>query len=436
MQALAAGVAPRAEMNPILLKPEGDSRSQLVVEGRARGRVTAADYHRQAPRLWPVVRRNLRALCDQFDVVVIEGAGSPVEVNLRDRDLVNMRVAREAAAPVLLVADIDRGGVFASLVGTMSLLRPSERARVAGVIVNKFRGDRSLFQPGLTFLERRLRRPVLGVVPWVADLGLPEEDSLGLPDSAVEAAPDGKLDVAVIRFPHTANFDDLDPLREHPGVHLRYVDHPRWLGEPDLIILPGTKTTRADLHFLRGSGLDVAVTAHAARGGCILGICGGYQMLGARVLDPRGLDGAAGESPGLGLLDAVTTYASQKATVQVTGTVIAEIGPLAPIKGALVSAYEIHMGRTAGSERPLFAVDDPRGTRHEGVCSPDGRVLGTYLHGLLHNAAVRDALLGALARRRGLALSPAVAGTDPFDRWAEVLRGALDVPLVLGLIGK
>ena len=441
VQAEAAGVPPSVDMNPILLKPEGDSRSQVVVSGKVVGTMSAAEYHRRKEELWPVVEESLRRLLAAHDLVIIEGAGSPVEVNLKDADIVNMRVARAARAPVILVADIDRGGVFAALVGTMELLEPEERDLVAGFVVNKFRGDPALFTPGVSFIEARLHRPVLGVVPWIADLSLPEEDSLGVPspESTVHspggltrdsglATEDSGLDVVVIRLPHMANFDDFDPLRERPGVCVRFVERSEDFGEPDLVILPGTKTTRADLHFVEERGLRPAIVAHVAAGGSAVGICGGYQMLGERIEDPDGVEGPPGSAPGLGLLPAVTRYAATKSTLQVRGQVVCRRGPLAAASGTPLVAYEIHLGRTEGQGESLFSLTDGAGGAHsEGICSADGQVLGTYLHGLFHNAAVREALLEWLALRRRIELPPAVAPVDPFDRLAQVLRASLDL---------
>ncbi len=451
VQAEAAGIVPSVAMNPILLKPEGQARSQVVVSGKVLGTMDAAEYHRTKNDLWPVVEASLRGLLDEYDLVVIEGAGSPVEVNLKDADIVNMRVATAVNAPVILVADIDRGGVFAALVGTMELLEPAERALVAGFIVNKFRGDPSLFASGVAFIEERLSRPVFGVVPWVDSLGFAEEDSLGMPSSGSRAtstvgpnpdlkpnpqwltnsepsARDAELDVVIVRLPHIANFDDFDPLRERAGVCVRFVDRPEAFGEPDLVIVPGTKTTRADLEFLRERGLDRAVVGHARRGGCTVGVCGGYQMLGERIEDPDGVEGPAGFVDGLALLPGVTRYEAEKSTVQVHGTVLCEHGPLAAARGARVDAYEIHMGRTEGEGERLFSLADAGGgTRPEGVCSPDGRIVGTYLHGLFHNVGVREALLEWLAARKGVRLPPSAPRGDPFDRLADVLRGSLDV---------
>ena len=426
VQAEAARVAPSVLMNPILLKPEGHARSQVVVSGKVWATLGAAEYQRRKEELWSVVAESLRALLETYDLVVIEGAGSPVEVNLKDADIVNMRVARAVSAPVILVGDIDRGGVFAGLVGTMELLEPEERELVAGVVVNKFRGDPSLFVPGVAFLEQRLGRPVLGVVPWIEDLGLAEEDSLGVPDPEIGALS-SELDVVVIRLPHMANFDDFDPLRRE-RVHVRFVDRAEDLGEPDLVILPGTKTTREDLEFVRGRGLDAAVIAHAASGGCTVGICGGYQMLGRRIDDPEGVEGPPGSTAGLGLLAAVTRYESTKSTVQVQGEVICERGPLAAAKNSRIAAYEIHMGRTVAEGECLFSLLTATGERRgEGVCSADGLVFGTYLHGLFHNPGVLEAMLDWLGAHKGIRVPALSSSDDPFDRLAAILRDCLDL---------
>lgn len=440
VQAEAAGVTPTADMNPILLKPEGASRSQVVVGGRVYRSLSAREYDREKETLWPVVEASLQRLLSAYDLVIIEGAGSPVEVNLRAGDIVNMRVAHAAEAPVLLVADIDRGGVFASLVGTMELLERADRERVAGVIVNKFRGDPALFAPGIAFLEERLGRPLLGIVPWIEPLGIAEEDSLGLPRPGVDARAiadaSSVVDVALMRLPRVANFDDFDPLAAHPSVRLRYVVRAEEFGAPDLVILPGTKTTRADLEALRQRGLSARILDHAARGGAVLGVCGGYQMLCERIDDPEGLDGEPGWSPGLGLLAGTTRFAPEKATVQVRGRVTAAHGLLAAARGLELTAYEIHMGRTTTTEAALFAVDRGQGQMEpEGAVSRDGRVLGTYLHGLFHNRGLVDALVEAIAARRGITPGPTPPAEDPFDRLADVLRGSLDVERLRRLAG-
>ncbi|MBM2809243.1 MAG: cbiP [Chloroflexi bacterium] len=445
-QAEAARVTPTVQMNPILLKPEGNSRSQVVVLGRPEGVMDAAQYERRKEALWPIVLDSLRTLLDAYDIVVIEGAGSPVEMNLKLHDIVNMRVAHAANAPVLLVADIDRGGVFASLVGTMALLDDAERARVAGFVVNKFRGDVTLFQPGIAFIEERLERPVIGVVPWIDRLGIAEEDSLGLPGSAVRTYGEGtveahdshanekSIDVVVIRLPRISNFDDFDSLRNRPGVGLRFVDSEEAFGNPALVILPGTKTTRADLAFLRQRNLDRAIMAHAERGGAVLGICGGYQMLGERIEDPDGVEGPAGVDDGLGLLPAITRFAGEKTTIQVQGRAVGG-GLFTHCGETRFDAYEIHMGQTTCNAPAAFAVREREGLeRLDGARSADGNIVGTYLHGLLRDGRVADALISHLAERQGIAISPAIDADDPYDRLASTLRESVDVDHIRRLI--
>ncbi len=444
VQAEAARSVPCVDMNPILLKPEGESRSQLVVAGKVWGTLDAAAYHERKLELWPLVQASLGRLMERYDVVVIEGAGSPVEMNLKDRDIVNMRVARAAGAPVLLVADIERGGVFAALVGTMRLLTPAEQRRVAGFVVNKFRGDPTLFAPGVAIIEKRLHRPVLGVVPWIEDLGLAEEDSLGVPSSECEAlerfhsepgARSSELDIAVVKLPHIANFDDFDALAARPGVRLRYVDKDSEMGVPDLVILPGTKTTRADLHFVRGRGIAEAIVANAQRGCPVLGICGGYQMLGDWIDDVEGVEGPPGVVAGLGLLPARTRYAREKTTIQVRGRVVGERGLLGAAQGLDVSAYQIHMGRTETGAAPAFSIVGRDGAEgKEGAVSEDGTVAGTYLHGLFGNPGFLEAVVQGLARARGVALPPAPRERDPYDRLASLLRTSLNVDRIRAMV--
>jgi adenosylcobyric acid synthase len=386
-QAEAAGLAPCVDMNPILLKPEGDTRSQVIVQGRVWGRLTAREYHAAKPELLQVVADSLTRLRAGHDVVVIEGAGSPAEVNLRENDLVNMAVARLADAPVLLAADIDRGGVFAALVGTLELVEPDDRARVAGLLINRFRGDRALLEPGLRFLEDRTGCPVLGVVPYLPGLHLPEEDSLGLdsrnasarqaagPAEATpdDAAADRGVEVAVVRLPRIANFDDFAPLEAEPGVRLRYVGAPAELGVPDLLILPGSKSTLADLAWLRASGLGAAVLRISAAGVPVLGVCGGYQMLGAQLADPDGVEGEPSARAGLGLLDGCTMFAAAKATRQVRGEIAAAEGFFGCLAGLPLEGYEIHLGQTIGGLPPFARL----GPVPDGAVTADGLVAGT-----------------------------------------------------------
>jgi adenosylcobyric acid synthase len=417
MQAEAAGVAPRAEMNPILLKPRADSMSQVVVLGRSIGDVAASRYYRRRRELWPHVVSSYRALAREADVILIEGAGSPAEPNLMARDLANMRVARLAGAPVLIVGDIDRGGVFASLIGTMAILPARDRRLVSGFVINKFRGDRSLLTPALRDLARRTRRKVLGVVPYLPSLRLPEEDSVAL-DEPREVRRDGHaVRVAVVRLPHIANFTDFAPLESEPGVALLYAKRPAELDGADLVILPGSKDTIADLRALRARGFERTLRTHVDGGGALLGICGGYQMLGRVVEDPFGVE-SGGEERGLGLLAVRTRLGRRKTTRRVGARVLPE--------GPSLEAYEIHMGVTVAEEepRPIFEV----GGRPEGHASADGRVRGTYLHGLFESAAVRDRILGWSGRgtsRTAVAADHRAEREAAYDLLADTLDRAL-----------
>ena len=441
VQAAAAMTSPRAEMNPVLLKPEGDSRSQVVLMGRPRAVASAREYHDLKPAVWDVVTSSLDRLRTEYDVVVIEGAGSPAEINLKQHDIVNMRVALHADAPVLLVGDIDRGGVFAQIVGTMVLLEPDERALVKGHVINKFRGDPSLLTPGLEFLEERTGVPVAGVIPYFTDIHVPEEDSLGLSPEGVDNGSEA-VDVAVIRLPHIANFDDFDPLRHEPGVRVRYVGRAGELGAPDLVVIPGSKTTVADLDWLRANGLDERVVAARRTGTPVVGICAGYQMLGAALLDPEGVESPRAETPGLGLLRGSTTFLPHKSTHQVRGRVADGRGLLSGCAGAEVAAYEIHVGVTsaAGHSKP-FVIESRSGRevdQPDGALDDDGLTLGTYLHGLFHNRAVRRSVLEFAAERRGVTLPAAGEDVNPnaeYDKLAALVREHLDMELVYRVAG-
>ena len=441
VQAAAAMTAPRVEMNPVLLKPEGERRSQVVVMGRPQAVASAREYHDLKPAIWETVTSALDSLRSDYDVVVIEGAGSPAEINLKQHDIVNMRIALHAGAPVLLVGDIDRGGVFAQLVGTMVLLEPEERALVAGHVINKFRGDPSLLTPGLDFLEERTGVPVAGVIPHFADIHIPEEDSLGLtPETETDDEP--AVDVAVMRLPHIANFDDFDPLRHEPSVRVRYVGRADELGSPDLVVIPGSKTTVADLDWLREQGLAESVAALRRGGTLVIGICAGYQMLGAKLLDPDSVESPRAETPGLGLLKATTTFLRSKSTHQVTGRVTEGRGLLEGCHGAEVTAYEIHMGVTSHEavshpfiieSRSGQAVDLP-----DGALDEEGLTLGTYMHGIFHNRAVRRSILEFAARLKGRALPTSGGDIDQnaeYDKLAALVRANLDMELVYRVTG-
>lgn len=402
MQARACRIEPQVNMNPILLKPEADHRSQVVVMGKVFGRCTAQEYYGQKPRLLDVIAASLETLRSEYELVIIEGAGSPAEVNLMDSDIANMCVAEMADAPVLLAGDIDRGGVFASLVGTLDLLPLELRDRVKALIINKFRGDRALLEPGLDFIIERTGKPLLGVVPYVPDLALPEEDSVAL-ESVDSTGP-----IVVIKLPHISNFDDFDPLP------VRYVSRPDELAGAAAIILPGTKSTIADLAWLRARGLAAAIAESSLP---VAGICGGFQMLGQRIRDPFHVESDQSEVDGLALLPVETVFEREKVTVQASGSTE---------DGHPLTGYHIHMGQTRllDGARPFARLDG----------SPDGaikgRAWGTYLHGLFHNAEFRSAWLTSL----GLSDAPSVA-SDPYDRIAAVLGDSFNLELLHRIIG-
>ncbi|MGB9752996.1 cobyric acid synthase [Roseiflexus castenholzii] len=416
VQAAAAQIEPTVEMNPILIKPEGQRRSQIVVEGRPWRTLDALDFWRRKEMLWEIVTRNLDALRARCDLVIAEGAGSPVELNLKAGDIVNMRVARYVEARCVLVGDIDTGGIFAQLLGTLMLLEPEERELVQGLLVNRFRGDPALFEDGVRILEQRSGLPVLGVIPWFEDLHLPEEDAVAL-ERGNRLARDG-LTIAVIHLPAIANFDDFDPLAREPGVTLRYITHPNDLSDAVAVILPGTKHTLAARRWLRERGFDVALHQFP---GSIVGICGGYQLLGERISDPLGVEGQGGDEPGLGLLPVETIFSAAKLTVQ---TDAVSRAPWAV--GARLHGYEIHMGRTRSidADRPLITVTQ-RGAdaveEHDGHISKDGRVWGCYLHGIFANDAFRRGWLQRLGWHPGEELNP----SDPFDHLAQHVAAAI-----------
>ena len=441
VQAAAAMTAPRVEMNPLLLKPEGDNRSQVVLMGRPHAVKSARDYYKMKPLIWNTVTAALDRLRAEYDVIVIEGAGSPAEVNLKQYDIVNMRVALHAGAPVLLVADIDRGGVFAQLVGTMILLEPEERALVKGLVINKFRGDLSLLTDGLDFLEKRTRTPIAGVIPYFTDIHIAEEDAPGLVHKS-GVAGEAAVDVAVVRLPYIANFDDFDPLVHEPAARLRYVERAHEYGDPDLVIIPGSKTTVADLDWLRSEGLDESILASHRKGIPVIGICAGYQILGETLLDPDGVESPRAETAGLGLLPASTTFLSEKSTHQVKGRVAAGKGMLSGCEGSEVVAYEIHMGSTSsfGLDSP-FVIESRSGrtmSLPDGAMDSEGLTLGTYLHGLFHNRAVRRSILEFAARQKGVAFPASDADIEPsveYDKLASLVREHLDVDLVYRVMG-
>ena len=436
LQAMACGVEPSVDFNPVLIKPEADARAQVIVRGRPWRALEARAYYACRAELWAEITASLDRLRAAYDAVVIEGAGSAAELNLLDGDIVNLAVARYAEAPVLLVGDVDRGGVFAQLLGTLMLLPPEDRSLVRGLVVNKFRGDPALFEDGVRILEERSGLPVAGVVPYLRGLTLPEEDAAALDDRRPEAVRRGATRIAVLALPRIANFDDVDALRAEPGVAVDFVASADELGTPDAVIIPGSKSTVADLAWLRDTGLAGAVQDVAAAGGAVVGICGGYQMLGRRILDPDRVESRDASVPGLGLLDMETTFAATKETHRVEAELVGGLGWLTGLAGTAVTGYEIHMGRTAAASpwlritrRGEDRVDVP-----DGAASRDGRVWGSYVHGLLDNAPLRRAWLADLGWRPdpGAAASRTVEAS--LDALADAVGEALDMRLVRSLL--
>lgn len=416
LQARAAGVAPSVHMNPVLLKPQGDRSAQVVVQGRMQGQDDARAYLQRKRSLWPFVAESFAKLQREAEFIIVEGAGSPAEANLRANDIANMGFALRAGVPVVLVGDIERGGVIAGLVGTAALLEPEEHALVAGYVINKFRGDAGLFDDGLRIITQRTGWRSFGILPHLAAVSrLPAEDTLSL-DAA--GKPGEGIVIAVPRLPHIANFDDFDPLRQQEGVKLVFVPPGEPLpGDAALVILPGSKATIADLKAFRAQGWDIDLAAHLRRGGRVLGICAGYQMLGRRVADPNGIEGTPESIDGLGLLDVETVLTGEKALTEVSG--------IERFRGETVRGYEMHVGVTTGpdAQRPLLRL----GGRHDGAVSPNGRVAGCYLHGLFGSDAFRRAWLEQLSGRQIVA-GDYEAGVDrALDELATAIERHLDV---------
>ncbi len=435
VQALAAGTAPSVDMNPVLLKPTSNVGSQVIVGGVPRSTMGAAEYYRYKKALIPEVMAAYRRLEEAYDIIVIEGAGSPAEINLRQDDFVNMGLSKLTGAPVLLCGDIDRGGVFASLYGTVKLLERDEQERIRGLIINKFRGDVEILRPGLGQLEELTGKPVVGVVPML-DVDIDDEDSLSARLSQEQKV--GLIDIAVIRLPRLSNFTDFNPLERLEQVTLRYVRDPHELGSPDLVILPGTKNTMDDLRWLRESGLEAKILQHAERGGAVLGICGGYQMLGEAVLDPDGVEGG-GSLRGLGLLPGRTIFYGEKTRTQVEGVFTAAHGIFAPMAGVSFTGYEIHMGETENSA-PILSLTDQTG-RPKADGQSRGNVLGCYIHGLFDRGECAAALINCLLSARGLTPEAAAVDWDTYqrqqyDKLADGLRAALDMNQIYRILHK
>jgi adenosylcobyric acid synthase len=420
LQALACGLEPQTDMNPVLLKPETETGSQVIVQGRRLTTVRAREYAALKPQLMAPVLESFKRLKCAVDLVMVEGAGSPAEINLRSGDIANMGFARAASVPVVLVGDIDRGGVIAQIVGTQAVLDPADAAMIEGFVINKFRGDPRLFDDGYALIAARTKWRGFGVLPFFpAAARLPAEDALDLP----RGGGTGAFRVAALQFSRIANFDDLDPLAQEPGVSLTMVRSGETIqGDTDLVILPGSKSTRGDLDFLRAQGWDIDLMAHVRRGGYVLGICGGYQMLGRKICDPDGIEGPAGETPGLDLLDVETLMTADKRLTRIEATHAAT--------GAPIRGYEIHIGETTGEarRRPFANIAGEA----EGAVSADGRVMGSYLHGMFSGDVFRRAFLRQLGAAAS-ATSYAAGIEETLDRLAAHLEAHLDVDGLLAV---
>jgi adenosylcobyric acid synthase len=444
LQAEAAGIAASVHMNPVLIKPSGDCTSQVVVRGKIWGQISAADYHqRRVEELMPAVCESYQTLASTYQAIILEGAGSPAEINLKQHDIANMRMAKMADAACLLVGDIDRGGVFASLLGTVELLDPDERDRIRGFCINKFRGDLSLLEPGVRMMEERLAKPCLGVVPYLPALALEEEDSVGLPPlartgwSISNSTPERPLRIAVVALPSFSNFTDFDSLRAEKAVDLLFCRSAELLKHADVVILPGSKQTMRDLQWMRAGGLDEAVRNHA-RFGLVVGICGGMQMLGQELFDPLGIE-QEGRMPGLGLLPISTTMQAQKVTRLCSGTI--DDGSLfgQPLPQNRIAGYEIHVGKTSYLDQaePFATLSSGE---LDGCISADRQILGTYLHGIFDEDGFRHALI-TTARSFCKLASPSVLNPwkaqreESLDRLAHQVSQSLDMQRIFGWIG-
>ena len=440
MQAEAAGIAPSVLMNPILLKPTNDTGSQVIVNGEVLGTKSARDYFKYKKKLDPDIMKAFHQLSEENDIIEIEGAGSPAEINLKSEDIVNMGMAKLANAPVLLVGDIDRGGVFAQLIGTVMLLEEEEKKMVKGLIINKFRGDKTILDPGVEMLEERSGIPVVGVAPYL-NIQVEDEDSLTERFQGNQEVD--LIDIAVIRVPRISNFTDFNPFESIPGVSLRYVKTPSELKNPDMIILPGTKNTMEDLKWMRETGLEAAVLKEASRGKIIFGICGGYQMLGKTLSDPYGVE-AGGTMKGMGLLPMETVFAQQKTRTRVTGQFTQIEGELEELSGVELEGYEIHMGESIlkeGAKTATSVTDCVTGSvKSEGAFCKN--VCGTYVHGVFDREAVAEAVIRAIGRKKGIDVSE-MTGVDfaafketQYDILAAELRKHLDMEKIYQILNE
>ncbi|MDD5093290.1 MAG: cobyric acid synthase [Dehalococcoidia bacterium] len=440
VQAEAAGIEPTVDMNPVLLKPEADARAQVVVMGKPFTTTSAYDYYKLTPELFPIVEKSLNRLRDEYDIVIIEGAGSPAEINLRRFEIVNMSIAKLAQAPVLLVGDIDKGGVFAQLMGTVVLLEEEEASLLKGFIINKFRGDVSILKPGLDYLEERTSIPVLGVVPYYHDIMINEEDSIYREPISEWDRKTG-IDIAVVHLPRISNSTDFEPLQQEAGVRVRYITMPWQMDNPDLIIIPGSKSTISDLSHIKGTGLASAIVEKARSGTPVIGICGGFQMLGWRIDDPERIESEHSQVEGLGLLDIVTDFESAKTTHQIKAKIVAGKGLFRGLEGETLTGYEIHMGQSRrGSTAPAFEIiqrSDSEKSHPDGAVGNEGMIFGTYLHGLFDNERFRRALLRNIKPSYEISGAPPdlPSGDEQYNKLADLVRQSLDIERIYQICG-
>jgi adenosylcobyric acid synthase len=442
VQAEAAGITPSVDMNPVLIKPQSDTGAQVIIQGKVVGNYSAVEYHEYKKEALKAVKESYKRLSREFDLIVIEGAGSPVEINLKKNDIVNMRMARIAQAPVLIVSDIDRGGVFASCIGTWDLFEKHEKARVKGFIINKFRGDLTLLKPGLSFIKRKTGIPVLGVVPFLKDIYMPDEDSVSLEKKSVPASSYA-IDIVVIKLPHISNFTDFDPLEREEEVSLRYVKDSADLGSPDVLIIPGSKNTIGDLHYLKESGYPEGIKRLKRKGTTIVGICGGFQMLGKTIADYHGVESSLGCIEGLGLLDIETQLERKKTTFQVEAIEINTNGK--KNVSEVVRGYEIHMGKTKlNAVKSLFKINKRSGKKcavNDGAFSKNGQVWGTYIHGIFDNDGFRRKFINRIhIKKRGF-LSKDMKGFDyhalkeeNYNKLADTVRNSIDMKRIYAVV--
>jgi adenosylcobyric acid synthase len=458
-QAEAAGLLPAVEMNPILLKPSGNNGSQVITMGRPFGHMTANEYYENKNIMLDIAKKAYSTLSNEYDIIVIEGAGSPAEINIKDNDIVNMKIAEIADAPVILVTDIERGGSFAWIVGTLELLDSDERDRVCGIIINKFRGDMGILEPGLDMLENRINKPVLGVLPYFTDIKIDDEDSVCLDKnnkqlvSKESISSEPQIDIVVIRLPRISNFTDFDILKREKELSVRFVDNVQSIGKPDLIILPGTKNTIDDLVFIKENGISDAILNLEKNGTMVIGICGGYQMLGKDIKDPENAESKTIEIGGLGLIDVSTIFRSQKNTYQVKARFHDKLFDRNDSQTGMINnlstkseitGYEIHMGETTllnGTSPFLNIIErsEKKVCMDDGAISVNGNVIGTYLHGVFDNVVFRMELINCLRKKRGLSsLLPEELSTvdkeKQYDKLADLFRKHINMDLIYGMI--